>query len=209
MTTGPQYAAAATELLTGPTHVVVDLGCGTGRALPRSDTSAGPHATIIGVDVTPEMLAAAAAADREGAGALVLADVDALPFAARSVDAFFAAGLLGHVPDPARLLRTVASLAPGRPTRGVPSDRAGRTRGAPPTDAAAGRVARSFGPARRARGGGLDDRDPRRWRIALPRDRGVALSRYRDRAASSCSSTSSRSRAIGTGGSPARCARTR
>ena len=108
---GPAYAAAATELLTGPTRVVVDLGCGTGRALPALRRVAGPHATIIGVDVTPEMLAAAAAADREGAGALVLADVDALPLRSTSVDAFFAAGLLGHVPDPARLLRTLASLA--------------------------------------------------------------------------------------------------
>ena len=37
--------------------------------------------------------------------------------------------ILGHVPDPTRLLRTLASFAtPGRPPRGVPSDRARRAR---------------------------------------------------------------------------------
>jgi len=108
---GPAYAAAAAELIAGTTRLIVDLGCGTGRALPALRRVAGPHATIIGVDVTPEMLAAAADGAREGAGTLVLADVDALPVRPTSVDAFFAAGLLGHVPDPARLLRTLTSLS--------------------------------------------------------------------------------------------------
>ena len=97
--------------MAGPTRVVVDLGCGTGRALTALRRAAGAGATVIGVDVTPEMLAAAAGADRQGAGALVLADVDALPLRPASVDAFFAAGILGHVPDPARLLQTLASFA--------------------------------------------------------------------------------------------------
>jgi SAM-dependent methyltransferase len=107
----PVYAAAAAELLARQTRVVVDLGCGTGRALTALRRAAGTGATVIGVDVTPEMLRAAAASDRQGTGELVLADVDALPLRPASVDAFFAAGILGHVPDPARLLQTLASFA--------------------------------------------------------------------------------------------------
>jgi SAM-dependent methyltransferase len=107
----PFYAAAAAELLARPTRVVVDVGCGTGRALTALRHAAGAAATIIGVDVTPEMLRAAAASGRQETSDLVLADVDALPVRPASVDAFFASGILGHVPDPARLLQGLASCA--------------------------------------------------------------------------------------------------
>ena len=63
----PAYERAARELAPRPGGVVVDLGCGTGRALPALRAVAGPAATIIGVDVTAEMLAAARAHGRDGA----------------------------------------------------------------------------------------------------------------------------------------------
>ena len=107
----PAYERAARELAPRPGGVVVDLGCGTGRALPALRAVAGPAATIIGVDVTAEMLAAARAHGRDGAGALVLGDVLALPLRPGRVDAIFAAGLLAHVPDPAPLLTDLAEWA--------------------------------------------------------------------------------------------------
>ena len=132
------------------------------------------------------------------------------PLRPASVDAFFAAGLLGHVPDPARLLQSLASFRAAR----APGSRCSNRSGAPRSRRATnGRCSPTSCSIRRScpacSRGGLDDRDARRRRIALPRDRGVAPSRSGFRATSPCSSTSSRSRAIGTGGSPARCARTR
>lgn len=91
--------------------VVVDLGCGTGRALPHLRHSVGAGGVVVGIDATPEMLIAAARQGRDADAHLVLADVMRLPILPHSVDAFFAAGLLSHVPDPARLLASLARAA--------------------------------------------------------------------------------------------------
>jgi SAM-dependent methyltransferase len=107
------YAQAAAGLAPRPGGTVVDLGCGTGRALPHLRVSVGSDGRVLGVDATDEMLHTAR--DRAGRACahLVLADATALPFPSGSVDAFFAAGLLTHVPDPAGLLQSLARL--GRP----------------------------------------------------------------------------------------------
>jgi SAM-dependent methyltransferase len=87
--------------------VVVDLGCGTGRALPLLREAVGPDGVVLGVDVTPEMLEVAR---MKGRGELVLADVARPPLAPGRVDVVFAAGILTHVPDPPALLRTLAEV---------------------------------------------------------------------------------------------------
>ncbi|UWZ60111.1 methyltransferase domain-containing protein [Dactylosporangium aurantiacum] len=103
----PAYAAAVEAAALPPGGVVVDVGCGTGRALPALRAAVGPTGTVIGLDHTPQMLAKAR---EKGNGGLVLADAGRLPFADGSVDAVFAAGLVMHLPDPADGLRELARV---------------------------------------------------------------------------------------------------
>lgn len=98
----PVYAAAIAEAGIRGGGVAVDVGCGTGRALPALRAAVGPDGTVIGLELTPQMLAQARAKGwAESGDLLVLADARRLPFAAASVDALFAAGLVNHLPDPA------------------------------------------------------------------------------------------------------------
>jgi ubiquinone/menaquinone biosynthesis C-methylase UbiE len=62
------------------------------------------------LDVTPEMLHAARPASAAARAALVVADARALPFADASADAFFAAGLVNHLPDTGAGLRELARV---------------------------------------------------------------------------------------------------
>jgi len=105
---GPRYEQAVSELGVRPGDVVLDAGCGTGRALPVLRGATGPAGTVVGVDVTAEMLAEARA---RGRGELVRGDVLRLPLADGSVDALFAAGLVSHLPDPAAGLTELARVA--------------------------------------------------------------------------------------------------
>jgi len=104
------YAAAVTEAALPPGATVLDLGCGTGRALPALRAAVGPAGTVIGADITEQMLAAAIAHDRGRHATLVLADARHLPLAAASVDAIFAAGLVQHLPDPSAGLAELARV---------------------------------------------------------------------------------------------------
>jgi SAM-dependent methyltransferase len=70
----------------------------------------GPGGVVLGADVTPEMLAAAAQRGRRASGALLLADVAGLPLRGEALDAVFAAGLIAHLPDPAGNLRELARV---------------------------------------------------------------------------------------------------
>jgi ubiquinone/menaquinone biosynthesis C-methylase UbiE len=106
----PAYAAAVTEAGLRRDGVVVDVGCGTGRALPALRQAVGPRGTVIAVDVTPEMLREARCHDRAAHAVLVLADARRLPLAAASADAVFAAGLVSHLPDPEAGLRELARV---------------------------------------------------------------------------------------------------
>ncbi|MEU0274369.1 methyltransferase domain-containing protein [Streptomyces sp. NPDC006307] len=107
---GPAYAAAVHELGLRPGDAVLDAGCGTGRALPPLRDAVGPAGTVIGVDVTAAMLAAAVRAGRGGSGALLLADVARLPLRDGVLDAVFGAGLISHLPRPADDLRELARV---------------------------------------------------------------------------------------------------
>ncbi|MFG2336402.1 class I SAM-dependent methyltransferase [Streptomyces yangpuensis] len=98
---GPAFATAVAECGLRPGDRVLDAGCGTGRALGALRAAVGPAGTVLGVDLTPQMLAAAQRAGRAAEGALLLADVARLPLRDRALDAVFAAGLVAHLPDPA------------------------------------------------------------------------------------------------------------
>jgi len=106
----PAYAAAVAEAGLPRGGVVVDVGCGTGRALPALRQAVGPGGTVIAVDVTPEMLREARCHGRAADAALVLADARRLPLADASADAVFAAGLVSHLPDPEAGLRELARV---------------------------------------------------------------------------------------------------
>ncbi|WP_434599578.1 class I SAM-dependent methyltransferase [Streptomyces sp. A5-4] len=110
----PAYAAAVEDLGLRPGDAVLDAGCGTGRALPFLRDAVGPDGTVLGADLTPAMLDAAADAGRGHAAQLLLADVARLPVATEALDAVFAAGLIAHLPRPAENLRELArAVRPG------------------------------------------------------------------------------------------------
>ncbi|MFF9133449.1 class I SAM-dependent methyltransferase [Streptomyces sp. NPDC014806] len=107
---GPAYAAAVADLGLRPGDRVLDAGCGTGRALTPLRAAVGPAGVVVGADLTPAMLQAAVRAGRDRDGRLLLADVAALPLRDASLDAVFAAGLIAHLPQPARNLRELARV---------------------------------------------------------------------------------------------------
>jgi len=133
----PAYAAAVREAGIEPGALAVDVGCGTGRALPALRAAVGPHGAVLGVDVTPQMLAEVRRAGRDSGAALVLADARRLPLADAAAGAVFAAGLLQHLPDPvaglaelARVTRPGGRLVLFHPTgRAALAARHGRTVG--------------------------------------------------------------------------------
>ncbi len=109
----PLFESAVGRLGLHPGGVAVDVGCGTGRALPYLRRAVGPAGLAVGVDATPEMCAVAA-----GRGTIVLGEATRLPFMTGACDAVFAAGLLHHLPDPrvgltefARVTRSGGALA--------------------------------------------------------------------------------------------------
>ncbi|MFE4061238.1 class I SAM-dependent methyltransferase, partial [Streptomyces sp. NPDC059096] len=107
---GPAYAAAVAELGLRPGDAVLDAGCGTGRALPPLRDAVGERGSVLGADLTPEMLTAAVRAGRHRAGRLLLADVSRLPVRSRALDAVFGAGLIAHLPRPQENLRELARI---------------------------------------------------------------------------------------------------
>ncbi|MFI6638627.1 class I SAM-dependent methyltransferase [Streptomyces sp. NPDC050504] len=107
---GPAYTAAVGALGLRPGDSVLDAGCGTGRALPALRAAVGPQGTVIGADLTPEMLAEAVRAGRHLSGRLLLADVSGLPLRSGVLDAVFGAGLISHLPEPEENLRELARV---------------------------------------------------------------------------------------------------
>jgi SAM-dependent methyltransferase len=93
------------ELGLGPGDAAVDVGCGTGRALPHLRAAVGPTGTVAGLDLTPAM--AELAARR---GPALVGDARRLPLPDGAVDAVLAAGLLTHLPDPAAGLHELARV---------------------------------------------------------------------------------------------------
>ena len=131
----PAYAAAVARAGIRRAGVAIDVGCGTGRALPALRQAVGRDGAVIAADLTPEMLAQARPQAAAARAALVLADARQLPFADASADALFAAGLINHLPDPeaglgelARVTRTGGLLVLFHPSgRAALAARHGRT----------------------------------------------------------------------------------
>lgn len=87
---------------------VVDLGCGTGRWLPRVLAAAAQKA--IGVDQSAEMLAQAA--DKVALrGRLLQADCAALPLRDQCADLLICSFVLGYLPDLENFARQIARIA--------------------------------------------------------------------------------------------------
>jgi SAM-dependent methyltransferase len=91
----PVYARAIADLAPRAGGAVLDVACGTGRALPLLRDAVGPSGVVLGIDLTAEMLAEAQSKGRKG---LLLGDAQSLPLLSGALDAVFAAGLLPHVP---------------------------------------------------------------------------------------------------------------
>jgi SAM-dependent methyltransferase len=133
----PAYAAAVADAGYAPGSAVVDIGCGTGRALPFLRDAVGPRGRVLGIEVTPEMLAEVRAAGRAEGVCLLLGDALHLPLADGVLGGVFAAGVVNHLPDPvaglaelARVTRPGGRLVTFHPTGRVAlAARHGRTVG--------------------------------------------------------------------------------
>lgn len=102
------------ELTLNGTERVLDVGCGTGH-LTAAIAARLPRGHVVGVDVSPSMLATAASWVAANAPSVRLARVDAanLPFS-RAFDVVFSTATFHWVPDHAALFRSiVTALRPG------------------------------------------------------------------------------------------------
>jgi SAM-dependent methyltransferase len=85
-----------------PGRVVLDLGCGAGTDLLIAAQMTGPTGRVIGVDMTPSMLARArASADEMGLEHVELHEslIESLPLDDASVDVVISNGVIDLVPD--------------------------------------------------------------------------------------------------------------
>lgn len=92
---GPKFAAAVAALGLFHGATAVDVGCGTGRALPYLREAVGPTGTAVGLDLTPEMCIVAFAH-----APVLRGDATVLPMPSGRCDGLLAAGLLHHLADP-------------------------------------------------------------------------------------------------------------
>jgi arsenite methyltransferase len=99
------FAGVANHWLLGrvePGEVALDLGCGAGTDLLIAAQMTGPTGRAIGVDMTPAMLArAAASASEMGLANVELHEalIEALPLDDASVDVVISNGVIDLVPD--------------------------------------------------------------------------------------------------------------
>ncbi len=100
-----------------PGEVVVDLGCGGGLDVLLAAGKVGPTGRVIGIDMTPEMLARAranAAKQRATNVEFHQATIDQLPLADASVDCVISNCVINLAPDKPAVFREIARvLKPG------------------------------------------------------------------------------------------------
>ena len=100
-----------------PGEAVLDLGCGAGFDAIIAAFVVGPAGRVVGIDISPEMLAIAETGRAEARLTNVgfgEAAVEALPFSNDSFDVALSNGVLNLVPDkPAALAEIFRVLRPG------------------------------------------------------------------------------------------------
>ncbi len=104
-----------------PGEVVVDLGCGGGLDVFLAAAKVGPLGKVIGIDMTPEMIARAEANAAKGSGGkpitnveFHLATIDRLPLPDASADCVISNCVINLAPDKPAVFREIARiLKPG------------------------------------------------------------------------------------------------
>jgi SAM-dependent methyltransferase len=100
-----------------PGEAVLDLGCGAGFDAFVAAQLVGPAGRVVGIDLSPEMLAMAEAGLREAKSPQIefqVAQVEVLPFPDASFDVALSNGVLNLIPDKAAALREIFRvLRPG------------------------------------------------------------------------------------------------
>jgi ubiquinone/menaquinone biosynthesis C-methylase UbiE len=110
----PRFEQAVAELHPPAASSALDVGCGTGRALPFLRRAVGSAGAVVALDLTPEMIAEAHRLGRANLASLLVADGEALPFAAASFQSILAAGFVPHLADATAGLAELARVtAPG------------------------------------------------------------------------------------------------
>jgi SAM-dependent methyltransferase len=115
-----RFVGVGNPFALGPIHpgeAVLDLGCGAGFDALVAAQLVGPAGRVVGIDLSPEMLAVAEAGRIQAGISQVEfreASVEALPFPDVSFDAAMSNGVLNLVPDkPAALREIFRVLRPG------------------------------------------------------------------------------------------------
>jgi ubiquinone/menaquinone biosynthesis C-methylase UbiE len=108
-------AGAVAGLELSPGDTAVDLGCGTGANLGHLREAVGPTGTVVGVDLTPGMLAEAEQrVERAGWQNVHLVRGDAARPPAGSVDGVLGTFVVGMLADPGAAVRAwLECLPPG------------------------------------------------------------------------------------------------
>ena len=100
-----------------PGETVVDLGCGAGMDVFLAANRVGPAGRVVGIDMTPEMLARARANAARGSYPQVefqQAEIERLPVASGSADAVLSNCVINLAPDKAGVYREIFRvLKPG------------------------------------------------------------------------------------------------
>jgi SAM-dependent methyltransferase len=121
-----------------PGEAVLDLGCGAGFDALVAAQLVGPGGRVVGIDLSPEMLAVARAG-RAGTGfarvGFVEAQVEALPFPDAAFDVVLSNGVLNLVPDKLCAVREIFRLL--RPGARLQACDIGLVGDEPPPDKAA------------------------------------------------------------------------
>lgn len=88
---------------------LLDAGCGTGEVLQRLRDSAGPHAQVLGIDLSAAHVRAARETV-DGSITVLQGDLLTAPLARASFDFIWSANTLNHLHDPVAGLRRLVTL---------------------------------------------------------------------------------------------------